>query len=88
MVLPLYVADQQVPHCSDVSLLSTCGGLDQVKIETGLLTLGEFQPATASTPPMYGKRAAWPCVCQPYLVCRPLGPSEQAVTAKEREPSS
>ena len=54
MLLPLYVACQQVPQ------------------------FGEFQPATASTPPMCGKPLTCPCVCQPYLVMRPLGPSEQA----------
>lgn len=50
--------------------------------------LAEFQPATAWTPPMYGKRGIWPWVDQWYLVSRPLGPSEQETTLREREPSS
>jgi hypothetical protein len=37
---------------------------------------------------MYGNLGMAPCVCQPYRVIRPLGPSEQLTTVRERLPSS
>lgn len=51
-------------------------------------TLGEFHDATAATPPMCANRGISPCVCQPNLVIRPLGPSEQLTAVRDRPASS